>query len=159
MDFSIPQAASAIGVMWLDAPAAFSVEDAPHILGLYRYDFTGAVPPEPPPVAGSTGGGGGWPSGGRISPEARRRLSRVVDEVWKRKFGPHEPPPAEEMAEEIVERVVEALPAAPNISDIVVLRMMLPIVARMMDLHIAEQIERDERDAEETALLIALNLV
>ena len=55
--------------------------------------------------------------------------------------------------------MVEALPAAPNISDIVVLRMMLPIVARMMDLHIAEQIERDERDAEETALLIALNLV
>ncbi len=64
MALSIPQAASAIGVLWLDAPAAFAAEDGPHILRMYRFDFTGAEPPVEPPAAesgpGTAHGGSAW---------------------------------------------------------------------------------------------------
>lgn len=41
--FTIPEAASVLNVYWLDAPAAFSVEDAPHILGLFRAAYSAVM--------------------------------------------------------------------------------------------------------------------
>lgn len=70
MAFSIPQAAAAIRSLWLDDPAAFSPEDAPHILGLYRYDFTVSV--SQPPVFVRRGG---W------KPLTQLKKKDYVDEI------------------------------------------------------------------------------
>lgn len=60
MSLSVQQGAFVAGILFLDASSTIDPADGAHIAGVYPYDFTGAVPPEPEVPAVSTGGAGGW---------------------------------------------------------------------------------------------------